>query len=178
MIYTQHYSSPLGELLLVSDDASLIGLWFDSDRYFASSLDSIHEERETQILVDTKRWLDIYFSGSIPDFTPQLNLIGTPFRKKVWEILLTIPYGKTITYGDIAKEIARERGMAKMSSQAIGGAVGHNNISIIVPCHRVVGVNGNLTGYGGGLDRKCKLLELENIDTSRLFMPKNKKLFI
>ena len=173
MTYIQHYLSPLGKLLLSSDDIGLTGLWFESDRYFPSSFDSIHNEKDTPILIETKRWLDIYFSGGIPDFTPPLNLIGTPFRKKVWGILLNIPYGKTITYGDIAKEIARERGIATMSSQAIGGAVGHNNISIIVPCHRVVGANGNLTGYAGGLDRKRKLLEIENVDILRLFMPKN-----
>ena len=106
-------------------------------------------------------WLDIYFSGNEPDFTPKLNPRGSPFRKTVWDIMLKIPYGKTTTYGQIAQQIAKQKGIKDMSAQAVGGAVGHNPISIIIPCHRVIGANGNLTGYAGGLDKKCYLLKLE-----------------
>ena len=124
------------------------------------------------IFEQTVRWLDIYFSGREPDFTPTVSMETTPFRKAVWEIMLTIPYGKTMTYGQIAEKIAKQRGIDKMSAQAVGGAVGHNSISIIIPCHRVVGTNGSLTGYAGGIDKKIYLLELEKADMSRLFVPK------
>ena len=137
--------------------------------------DSIKEEcteKDLDIFDDTSRWLDIYFSGKEPDFTPKILITGTPFRKSVAEIMLTIPYGKTMTYGEIANVIAKEKGIAKMSAQAVGGAVGHNSISIIIPCHRVVGTNGSLTGYAGGLDKKIQLLKLEKTDTSGLFVSK------
>ncbi|WP_297941626.1 methylated-DNA--[protein]-cysteine S-methyltransferase [uncultured Campylobacter sp.] len=122
------------------------------------------EEKNLPVLDQTKRWLDLYFSGREPGFTPALNPVGSAFRRAVWEILLKIPYGKTTTYGQIAREIAAARGLAKMSAQAVGGAVGHNDISIIIPCHRVIGAHGNLTGYAGGIDRKIKLLKLEGIN--------------
>lgn len=130
-------------------------------KYFARGLDGGHEARETPVLTDTKRWLDTYFSGREPDFAPPLHLIGTTFQNEVWQILLTIAYGQTMTYGEIAARIAARRGLAHMSAQAVGGAVGHNAISIIVPCHRVVGSDGSLTGYAGGLERKIALLHLE-----------------
>ena len=172
MQYTNHYDSPLGGILLACDETGLTGLWFDGGRYYAETLPEEHVERETPILMDTKRWLDVYFTGREPDFTPPLHPIGSPFRRAVWEILLQIPYGATVTYGEIAKQLAKKMGLARMSAQAVGGAVGHNEISIIIPCHRVVGTNGSLTGYAGGLDKKTGLLALERADMSRLFLPK------
>lgn len=163
MHYTSRYNSPLGEILLAADEEGLIGLWFCGGKYFANGLVPIHEEREVPIFKDTKRWLDIYFSGQEPDFIPHLHLIGSPFRLDVWRILQGIPYSKTITYGQIAQKIASQRGLKRMSSQAVGQAVGHNPISIIIPCHRVVGTTGNLTGYAGGIDKKAYLLNLEKI---------------
>lgn len=173
MIYIKHYDSPIGGILLAADEIGLTGLWFDGEKYFADNLPAEHTENETPILAETVRWLDIYFSGKEPNFMPPLHLIGSPFRQKVWKILSQIPYGKTITYGDISKEIGKKTGLERMSAQAVGGAVGHNEISIIIPCHRVVGTNGSLTGYAGGIEKKIKLLELERADMSRLFVPKN-----
>ena len=171
MVYTQHYTSPLGGITMASDGAALIGLWFDGQKYFADSVKGECQEKSLAIFDDTASWLDIYFSGSEPDFMPKININGTPFRKSVAEIMLTIPYGKTMTYGEIARKIAEQRGSNKMSAQAVGGAVGHNSISIIIPCHRVVGTNGSLTGYAGGIDRKIQLLKLEHADMSKLFVP-------
>ena len=172
MTCIQHYDSPLGGILLAADEIGLTGLWFDGEKYFADNLPAEHSEKETPVLADSVRWLDIYFSGKEPDFMPPLHPTGSVFRQKVWEILLQIPYGKTITYGDISKQIAIKMGLERMSAQAVGGAVGHNEISIIIPCHRVVGTNGSLTGYAGGIEKKIKLLELEKTDMSRLFVPK------
>lgn len=174
MIYTSTYDSPFGSLFLASDDIGLTGLWFDGQKYFA---DSIRREtttaQETELFSQTKHWLDLYFSGKKPDFLPPLHpQTSSDFRKAVWKILLTIPYGHTMTYGEIAKQLAKENGISKMSAQAVGGAVGHNPISIIIPCHRVVGSNGSLTGYAGGIDKKIKLLTLEHTDMSHLFVPK------
>ena len=121
---------------------------------------------------ETKKWLDIYFNGTPPDFTPPLSMNTTPFRKAVWNILLGIPFGKTMTYGEISKIIAKQFGIDKMSAQAVGGAVGHNSISLIIPCHRVVGTNGSLTGYAGGLEKKVWLLTMEKVNLSKLFVPK------
>ena len=162
MISTCHYGSPLGGLLLAADEIGLTGVWFDGEKYFADNLPAEHAKRETPILAEARRWLDMYFSGREPDFLPLLHPIGSTFRQSVWEILLKIPYGKTTTYGEIARELAAKRGLPRMSAQAVGGAVGHNEISIIIPCHRVIGTNGSLTGYAGGLDKKRKLLELEH----------------
>lgn len=172
MTYTYHYASPLGEITLASDGAKLIGLWFDGQKYFADTLKDSCEQKELPIFEQTVRWLDIYFSGKAPDFTPPLAMNTTEFRKAVWEIMLTIPYGKTMTYGEIAEIIAKQKGIGKMSAQAVGNAVGHNSISLIIPCHRVVGSNGSLTGYAGGIDRKVQLLKLEKADMSSLFVPK------
>ncbi len=171
MIFTQHYNSPVGGLLLAADDSGLIGLWLDGEKYFADSLPESHDEMETTILYDAKRWLDVYFSGREPDFMPPLHPSGSDFRKAVWKLLLEIPYGKTVTYGELAKKLAVQRGIARMSAQAVGGAVGHNEISIIIPCHRVVGTNGSLTGYAGGIEKKIRLLELEKVDMSCFFVP-------
>ena len=172
MQYTTRYDSPLGEMLLAADEKGLAGVWFCGDRYFARLLDADHVEREVEVLTQTKEWLTIYFSGKEPDFLPKMHLIGSLFQLEVWEMLLEIPYGQTTTYGEIARKIAKKRGIVRMSAQAVGGAVGHNEISILIPCHRVVGTNGNLTGYGGGLDKKCKLLEIEGMNLEKFFFQK------
>ena len=172
MAYVQHYDSPLGGILLAADESGITGLWFDGQKYFARALPAERVEQNTPALAEAKRWLDIYFTGGEPDFTPPLHPIGSGFRQAVWNILLQIPYGQTTTYGEIARQLAAKQGLVRMSAQAIGGAVGHNEISIIIPCHRVVGTNGSLTGYAGGIDRKVKLLELEHTDMSGFFVPK------
>ena len=156
MTCTQHYDSPLGGMLLAADEVGLTGLWFEGQKYFADTLPQEHVQRETPVLAETRRWLDVYFSGREPDFLP----------------LLQIPYGRTVTYGDLARQLAERQGLPHMSAQAVGGAVGHNHISILIPCHRVVGSGGSLTGYAGGVDRKVKLLELEGADMTGLFRPK------
>ena len=171
MMYTLHYDSPLGGILLAADEIGLTGLWFDGEKYFADGLDPEHTAQETLILREAKRWVDVYFSRQEPNFTPPLHPIGSPFRQEVWELLLQIPYGQTTTYGALAKQLAEKHGLPRMSAQAVGGAVGHNEISIIIPCHRVVGTNGSLTGYAGGIDKKVKLLTLEKVDMVHFFVP-------
>ena len=171
MQYTAAYQSSVGDVLLAADETGLTGLWFEGEKFYALSLDPEHEERETPIFAITRRWLDIYFSGHEPDFMPPVHMIGSEFRRCVWELLLQIPYGTTVTYGDLARQVARRRGLRRMSALAVGGAVGHNEISIIVPCHRVVGTNGSLTGYAGGVDKKRRLLELEGVDMEKFFVP-------
>lgn len=171
MAYVQHYDSPLGGILLAADEIGLTGLWFDGQKYFARDLPAEHVEQNTPVLSEAKRWLDIYFTGRKPDFTPPLHPVGSAFRQAVWEILLQIPYGQTTTYGEIARQLAAKLGLPRMSAQAVGGAVGHNEVSIIIPCHRVVGTSGSLTGYAGGIDKKVKLLELEHTDMTELFVP-------
>ena len=161
MQYISHYRSPIGDMLMAADGTGLTGLWFEGQKYFADQLDEEYMEREIPLFEKVKKWLDIYFSGKEPDFTVPLHFKGTAFQKEVWEILCTIPYGRTMTYGEIAEQIAAEKGLPRMSARAVGGAVGHNRISVIVPCHRVVGANGRLTGYAGGIEKKMKLLALE-----------------
>ena len=158
--YINHYSSLLGNIILASDGEALTGLWFAGQKYEGSTLAAEHRKKDLPVFDETRRWLDDYFTGKDPGFTPPLRLRGTDFRKTVWEVLLTIPYGKTTTYGEIAAQIARETGHS-VSARAVGGAVGHNPVSLIVPCHRVVGADGSLTGYAGGVERKAKLLEME-----------------
>lgn len=172
MVYTCKYKSLIGDVLLAADEIGLTGLWFEGQKYFANTLPNDHIQQETEILTEAKRWLDVYFSGEEPNFTPPLHPNGSTFRKAVWQILLEIPYGQTITYGEIARRIAVMKNTSHMSAQAVGGAVGHNEISIIIPCHRVVGTNGSLTGYAGGIDKKISLLKLEHTDMSCLFIPK------
>ena len=172
MTYIQHYCSSLGGILLAADETELTGLWFDGAKYYADNLPKEPIEQETPVLSATKRWLDLYFAGCEPDFLPPLHPIGSPFRQAVWDILLRIPYGQTTTYGEIARQVAKQQGLDRMSAQAVGGAVGHNEISVIIPCHRVVGTNGSLTGYAGGIDKKVKLLQLEQANMSSLFVPK------
>ena len=172
MIYTNHYESPLGSILLAGDEEGLTGLWFtQGSRYSGLGLKKDAVPRETDYFEQAKNWLDIYFTGRDPGFLPRIHLVGSDFRNRVGKIMREIPFGKTVTYGWIADQIARERGLERMSAQAVGGAVGHNPISIIVPCHRVVGTNGSLTGYGGGIMRKKALLELEGVDLSRFTVP-------
>ena len=161
MDYIWHYDSPLGRMTMASDGEALAGLWFDGQKHFAYSLDPQHEEKRLPVFDDTCRWLDVYFSGRAPGFTPKLVFRSTPFRRTVWEILLTIPFGRTMTYGDISSRIAAQNGVGRMSAQAVGGAVGHNPISLIGPCHRVIGSGGSLVGYAGGVDRKARLLQME-----------------
>lgn len=165
MDYIFHYTSLLGGITLASDGEALTGLWFDGQKYFAQTLDKENTESELLVFEQTIKWLDIYFSGKAPDFTPPLNLQTTEFCKSVCKIMLTIPYGQTMTYGEIAGIIAKQKNLTRMSAQAVGGAVGRNPISIIIPCHRVIGANGSLTGYAGGLDKKIKLLKLENANS-------------
>lgn len=172
MFFNDYYNSPIGNITMASDGESLCGLWFDGQKYFASTVKGETEDKILPVFQQTKEWLDIYFSGNEPDFTPKLSLNGSEFRMAVWDILLTIPYGSVMTYGEIAKILAKQRGISRMSAQAVGGAVGHNPISIIVPCHRVVGTSGSLTGYAGGIDKKISLLKIEKTDMSKMFVPK------
>ena len=165
MIYIQRYNSYVGGITLASDGDALTGLWFDGQKYFAGNIDDEIEEKDLPVFARACQWLDIYFSGHDPGFTPALTLDSTPFRRVVWEILLTVPFGKTMTYGEIADCIAELKGVRRMSAQAVGSAVGHNPISLIIPCHRVIGADGSMTGYAGGIDRKIKLLEMERADT-------------
>ncbi|WP_432627470.1 methylated-DNA--[protein]-cysteine S-methyltransferase [Brotaphodocola sp.] len=172
MIYTCTYLSPLGDILLAADEIGLTGLWFEGQKYFANTLPDERVSQETPILKEAKRWLDIYFSGKKPEFTPPLHPTGSEFRQQIWQILLQIPYGQTITYGEIARRLEEKQNTSHMSAQAVGGAVGHNEVSIIIPCHRVVGTNGSLTGYAGGIDKKIALLQMEHTDMSHFFVPK------
>ena len=162
MLYTSHYASPLGGMTLVSDGTALVGLYFDGQKYFAEGLDAKRTQKNLPIFEEARRWLDVYFSGRKPDFMPVLAPHGTAFQQSVWEILRTIPYGQTVTYGAIARRIEQNTG-CRMSAQAVGGAVGRNPISILIPCHRVIGTNGSLTGYAGGIDKKAYLLRIEEI---------------
>lgn len=164
-----HYQSPVGGILLAADEIGLTGLWFEGQKYFALHLDREAEEGELPLLTMAKRWLDVYFSGKEPDLTVPLHLAGTDFQKEVWNMLCSIPYGQTITYGEIARKLAEKKGISRMSARAVGGAVGHNPVSIIVPCHRVTGKKGKLTGYAGGLDRKKKLLALEKAEIKAFY---------
>lgn len=188
MLFRKSYPSPLGELTMVSDGKALTALSFQGEKYEAAVVeesqtgdrdnqavvigktktneqeaDALEKEGAKAVFDCTERWLDSYFSGHNPDFTPPICLKGTSFQEDVWEILKRIPYGKVISYGEIARQIAEKRGLKRMSAQAVGGAVGRNPIAIIIPCHRVVGSNGSLTGYAGGLDKKTELLKIEGV---------------
>lgn len=173
--HIQFHDSPLGKLVMSSDGSALIGLGLASQRAAgAAAAATRSQEKSLPIFQETARWLDTYFRGRAPSFTPKLKFSGSNFQKRVCEIMLTIPYGQTVTYGEIAARIARERGIPRMSAQAVGGAVGANPILIIVPCHRVIGADGNLTGYGAGMERKIQLLTLETVDMTSLYVPKKK----
>jgi len=154
-------------MLLAADEIGLTGLWLDGQKYYAEDLEAGHEEKELPVFQTVKKWLDIYFSGQKPDFMPPVHLVGSPFQISVWKLLMEIPYGQTVTYGELAEKIAEEKGLSHMSAQAVGGAVGHNKISIIIPCHRVIGKDGSLTGYAGGLSKKKWLLSLEGVDVGK-----------
>lgn len=162
MQYISHYESPIGRIVISSNQNALTGLWFEGQKHFATDPGAEYEERLTPVNKETEVWLDIYFNGKKPDFTPPVSLMGTDFQMTVWSILCSIPYGKTMTYGGIARIAALKTGREKMSAQAAGGAIGRNPVSIIVPCHRVIACDGSLTGYAGGLEKKGFLLKLEN----------------
>lgn len=164
MNYIYKYNSPLVPLTVASDGKTIIGLWFEGQKYYADTPGADFEEKDLPIFELARKWLDVYFTGKEPEFSLPISMNSSPFRMKVWEILKEIPYGKTVTYGEIARIIEKESGK-RVSAQAVGGAVGHNPISIIVPCHRVIGAHGKLTGYAGGVDIKLRLLELESVDT-------------
>ena len=175
MYYKTTCYTPIGEITIAcNEQEKIVGLWLAGQKYFGGTIESeIVENNELKTFKTTKNWLDRYFKGEKPAISElPLAPIGNAFRQRVWQLLCEIPYGEVRTYGDIAKIIAKEQGKTKMSAQAIGGAVGHNPISIIIPCHRVVGKNGSLTGYAGGIKTKIKLLEHENVDMEKLFNPK------
>lgn len=173
MLYTMHYSSPIGGLLLAEREEGLAGVWMEGQKYFLGCLhDKMEEKPDSRVLNEAKEWLDRYFQGEKPPVGGlPLAPVGSEFRKEVWKILGEIPYGEVTTYGEIARKIAASRGLERMSAQAVGGAVGHNPISIIIPCHRVVGADGSLTGYAGGIQKKIELLTLEGVDMEKLYVP-------
>lgn len=174
MIYKTHYHSPIGEILLASQNNALIGLWLEGQKYYLGKIkDEMKEKDDEEILIKTKKWLDQYFNGERPEIK-ELNLApkGSDFSKIVWNLLCEIPYGEVTTYGSIAKKVAKQMKKERMSAQAVGGAVGHNPISIIIPCHRVIGSNGSLTGYAGGIEKKVKLLEWEKVNVRKMWEEK------
>lgn len=176
MYYSTIYPSPMGIITLACDGNrnNLVGLWTKGQKYHGGTIpEAMVEKNDIPLFDTTKKWLDRYFTGKKPGISElPLAPIGGEFRQGVWNILREIPYGKVVTYGEIAKKTAEKMGKKSMSGQAVGGAVGHNPISIIIPCHRVVGSNGSLTGFSGGVQMKIKLLELEGVDMSGLFVPK------
>lgn len=172
MIYRSMYDSPVGRIYLIATDEALTGLFIEGQRGFCDNFAFIGEN---PVILQTKDWLNRYFDGEKPSSDEiKISLEGGAFRLDVWELLRKIPYGRTITYGELAASVAKNRGIVKMSAQAVVGAVGCNPISIIVPCHRVMGKGGDLTGYNGGVDKKIKLLTLEGVDTSEFYMKKSR----
>ncbi len=165
MDYTWRLASPLGGITLASDGEALCGLWFDGQKYFAGTLSQEHAELPLPVFDRTAEWLELYFSGKDPGFTPLLRMRGSAFQCAVWNRLLEIPYGQSVTYGELARRIASDRNVLHMSARAVGAAVGRNAISLIIPCHRVVGADGSLTGYAGGLERKQWLLSFERANS-------------
>ena len=172
MNYYIEYQAPIGDLLIISDGENIIWLGVSGQKYAENVLQDSVLNSNLQIFADVRQWLDLYFSGVEPPFAIPLAPTGTLFRRAVWDILCEIPYGEVLTYGDIAKKIAKQQGKERMSAQAVGGAVGHNPISILIPCHRVVGAGGNLTGFASGMEKKIKLLGLEHIDMQHFYVPK------
>lgn len=173
MYYIAGYKSIVGKIYIVCDDKAIVGLWMEGQKYFLGTLKEMPTEKpDHPIILRAEKWLDDYFAGKKPtiDSLP-LNPQGSDFRKEVWQILCQIPYGELTTYGDIAKKIAKNHGKKSMSRQAVGGAVGHNPISVIIPCHRVVGTDGSLTGYAGGINKKIALLRHEGVDVDKLIIP-------
>jgi methylated-DNA-[protein]-cysteine S-methyltransferase len=161
MHYISKYNSPFGEITIASDGDNVIGIWYDGQRYFGTTLAQGYKEKDLPIFCHVKKWLDAYFNGENPKMTLPIKLDGSQFQLVVWQILLSIPYGQTMTYGEVAMRVSETLGIASMSAQAVGNAVGRNPISIVVPCHRVVGSNGKMVGYAGGIERKIGLLKLE-----------------
>lgn len=174
MMYVWKYESPLGNITVAGKEAGLSGLWIEGQKYFKRTLPEVCVRKEISVFKQTKEWLDLYFEGKNPDFMPAFELKGSEFQLAVWNILMEIPYGCTVTYGEIAKRVAKQRKLTHMSAQAVGGAVGHNPISILIPCHRVVGTNGSLTGYAGGIEKKITLLTLEGVNMDKFFVPGEK----
>ncbi len=164
MDYIRHIGSPLGPLTLASDGESLTGLWFDGQKHYGMTLAEEREEKDLRVFRETEAWLRLYFSGEAPDFTPPLLLRGTDFRRRIWQLLLAVPYGETVSYGELARRAAGDVPAAFRCARAVGGAVGRNPISILVPCHRVLAADGSLCGYAGGAERKRALLRLEGIE--------------
>ena len=162
MQYVCRYDSPLGPMLLAAEGDWLTGAWFEGQKYFGRTLAAGRAEGDAPVLTLARRWLEVYFSGREPDFAVPLRPSGTPFQQEVWAALREIPYGQTTTYGAIARQMAARRGLPRLAAQAVGGAVGRNPICILVPCHRVLGADGSLTGYAGGVERKRRLLEMES----------------
>lgn len=175
VVYTTRYHSPIGAVLLAERAGELVGIWLEGQKYFIDSLrGEVRENKNSPVLRRTEQWLDRYFAGEKPAILElPLAPAGSDFRRAVWQVLCEIPYGETTTYGEISRKIVARRGLARMSAQAVGGAVGHNPISIVIPCHRVVGSNGSLTGYAGGLQKKIALLTHEGVSMDRLFVPRN-----
>ena len=171
MLYYKKLASPLGEITLRSEGEALTGLWFVDDKHYGAKDIAGAALADLELFMQAEAWLAEYFAGREPKVSVPLKLQGSEFQMQVWRLLQDIPYGRLVTYGDVAKKIAAQKGLARMSAQAVGGAVGHNPLCIIVPCHRVVGANGSLTGYGGGMWRKVRLLELEKVDMSKLTVP-------
>ena len=168
------YDSPVGQLTIAGDERGLAGLWLEGQKYFGGTVPGeLRPRDDLAVFSQARDWLDRYFDGETPEIE-ELSLApaGSEFRQIVWQILCEIPSGQTTTYGEIAKKVAQRTGKKTMSAQAVGGAVGHNPISIIIPCHRVVGTNGSFTGYAGGIDKKIELLKLEGVDVSGFFVPK------
>lgn len=170
--YIMEYNSPLGPVTIASDGENITGLWLEGQKYYASTLEEPIFGEKLPVFQLAENWLSQYFKGENPSPSLPLAPKGSDFRHKVWDILLKIPYGEVITYGEIAKKLEKSSDGKRVSAQAVGGAVGHNPISIIIPCHRVVGTNGSLTGYAGGIDKKIELLKLEGVPMDNLFVPK------
>jgi methylated-DNA-[protein]-cysteine S-methyltransferase len=161
--FSASYDSQIGRICITADDSFITGLWFEDRKKNSIITNRCVPEEENTVIHQTICWLTAYFSGTKPDFLPPVHYTGTRFQHEVWDILRTIPYGNTMTYGQIAQIIAARHETARMSAQAVGGAVSRNPVSLLIPCHRVIGSGGNLTGYAGGLERKKALLKLEQI---------------
>lgn len=173
-VITCQYQSPLGAMTLACEGDALVGAWFNGQRYFGAGLPEQAMEGETPVLAEAADWLDAYFAGKQPGHTPRLAYGSTPFRHAVSDAMLEIPYGQTLTYGELGNRAAAMLGQARTSARAVGGAVGHNPLSIFIPCHRVMGAHGYLTGYAGGIERKIALLRLEGVDVDALRLPKDR----
>jgi methylated-DNA-[protein]-cysteine S-methyltransferase len=167
MEYIRKMTTPVGILTVSSDGQNIYGLWIEGQKHFAKTLGKNVSEQNLPVFENVQEWLDIYFSGKEPDFMPPLMPRGSPFQKSIWNILCKIPYGKTTTYGELAKQFERENNGKHTSARTVGGAVGHNPVSLFIPCHRVIGKNGNLTGYAGGIATKIKLLKLEGVNIEK-----------